>query len=75
MTSKRAIFACDVRRLGGVVTVSPGRCRSETDGFLVVSHVSRGGDIAFQSGPIRDEDQASAAARVLAEFTGAAVQP
>jgi hypothetical protein len=39
----------------------------------MVSHISGGGDMAFRSAPIADFDQADAAARVLAEFVGAAV--
>ena len=74
MTRKRPICSTDIRGLGGVVTVQPTRSRTDGDEFLVVSHISRGGDVAFCSGPIRDPDQADAAARVLAEFTGAAVQ-
>jgi len=38
------------------------------------SHISRGGDCAFRSRGLGDEDQANAAARVLAEFTGAVVR-
>ncbi|MBN9043586.1 MAG: hypothetical protein BGP05_01210 [Rhizobiales bacterium 62-47] len=71
---KRAIFAADVRSLGGVVTVANARSPAECEQAFRVAHVSRGGDVAFQSGLIHDEDQASAAARVLAEFTGAQVQ-
>ncbi len=39
-----------------------------------VSHISRGCEIKFRSRSICDEDQANAAALVLAEFTGAAVR-
>lgn len=74
MTRKRPIYAADIRGLGGVVTVQPSRSWTDAEEFLIVSHISRGGDVAFHSGPIRDPDQADAAARVLAEFTGAAVQ-
>jgi hypothetical protein len=68
------IFANDVRRLGGVVTVSPLRDPSGGEPSFAVSHISRGGDCAFASRAIVDEDQANAAARVLAEFTGAVVR-
>jgi hypothetical protein len=71
--TRRAVFASDIRRLGGVVTVQSTRNRTEAEAYLIVSHVSRGGDIAFRSGPIHDPDQADAAARVLADFTGAMV--
>lgn len=74
MTRRYPIYAADIRRLGGVVTVQPARSRTDAEQFLIVSHVSRGGDVAFRSAPIHDADQADAAARVLAQFTGAAVQ-
>lgn len=73
LARKRVVFAADVRNLGGVVTVQSTRSRTEAEEFLVVSHISRGGDVAFQSGPIHDLDQADAAARVLADFVGATV--
>jgi hypothetical protein len=71
---RRPIFASDIRRLGGVVTVAPGRDRVTSEPFYRVSHVSAGGDVAFQSLPIGDEDRAMQAAQVLAEFTGAVVR-
>jgi hypothetical protein len=71
---QRPVFASDIRRLGGVVSVAPVRDPTGGDPAFSVSHVSRGGDCAFRSRSIADEDQASAAARVLAEFTGAAVR-
>jgi hypothetical protein len=75
MTVRRSpIYASDVRRLGGIVTVAPRRDPTGGDPAFTVSHVSRGGDCAFHSRSIVDEDQASAAARVLAEFTGAVVR-
>jgi hypothetical protein len=70
---RRAIFAADIRRLGGVVTVAAGWNPAEGESAFRVSHVSGGGDVAFQSLPITDEDHAATAARVLAEFTGAKV--
>lgn len=70
----RSIVASDVRRLGGVVTVATDRDRCECEARYHVSHVSRGGDVAFRSAPIHDPDHADAAARVLAEFTGAVLQ-
>jgi hypothetical protein len=75
MTSKRAIFASDIRGVGGVVTVASGRSPFECEEFFRVAHVSKGGDVLFQSRPISDEDQAAAAARVLTELTGASVKP
>jgi hypothetical protein len=75
MTVRRSpIFANDIRRLGGVVTVVPVRDPTGGDPAFTVSHVSRGGDCAFASRAIADEDQARAAARVLAEFVGGAVR-
>jgi hypothetical protein len=78
MPSARArpnrIFAGDARRLGGVVSVAPGRDRVTSEPFYCVSHVSAGGDVVFQSRPIPDEDRALQAAQTLAEFTGAVVR-
>ncbi|WP_092117510.1 hypothetical protein [Bradyrhizobium erythrophlei] len=47
-----------MRRLGGTVTIRPGRDRVDGSSYFTVRHVSRGGDIAFESGPIPDEDRA-----------------
>jgi hypothetical protein len=74
MSRRAAIFASDVRQLGGVVTVAAGRDRVTSEQFYQVHHVSRGGDVAFQSRPIPDEDRALQAAETLAEFTGAVVR-
>jgi hypothetical protein len=76
MTVRRQqpVFASDVRQLGGVVTVSPVRDPSGGEQTFTVSHISRGGDCAFASRAIVDEDQANAAARVLAEFVGGLVR-
>lgn len=74
MIIRRPIFAADVRRLGGVVTVACTRDRVTSEPHYLVTHVSRGGDVAFQSLPIADEDRAIEAAKVLAEFTGAVVR-
>jgi hypothetical protein len=65
------VFTADIRRLGGVVSVHPSRDRCGGDPVFRVGHVSGGGDVAFLSLPIMLEDQAAAAARVLAEFVGA----
>lgn len=70
----RPIFASDVRRLGGTVSVIAGRDRIEGSAYFTVRHVSRGGDVAFESRPIGDEDHAVQAAAVLAEFTGSQVR-
>jgi hypothetical protein len=75
MTVRRiSIFASDIRRLGGVVTVAPLRDPSGGEPSFAVNHVSRGGDCAFRLRGLADEDQANAAARALAEFTGAVVR-
>jgi hypothetical protein len=66
------VFTADIRRLGGVVSVHPSRDRcGGDDPVFRVGHVSGGGDVVFLSLPIMLEDQAAAAARVLAEFVGA----
>ena len=71
---RNPIFDSDVRQLGGVVTVAAGRDRVTSEPYYQVDHVSRGGDVVFRSRRIVDEDRAREAARVLAEFTGAAVR-
>lgn len=70
----RPIFASDVRRLGGTVTICSGRDRVDGSAYFTVRHVSRGGDVAFESRPIPDEDRAIQAATTLAEFVGAEVR-
>ena len=65
---RKPIFAADIRQLGGVVSVHPSRDRCGGDPVFRVGHVSGGGDVVFLSMPIMLEDQAAAAARVLAEF-------
>jgi len=70
----RPIYANDVRRLGGVVTIGIARNHADGGSYYTVRHVSRGGDIAFESNPIPDEDRAIQAATTLAEFTGAEVR-
>jgi hypothetical protein len=75
MSARRnPIYDADVRQLKGVVTIAAGRDRVTSEPFFQVNHVSAGGDVAFQSRRIPDEDRAAAAAAVLAEFTGAVVR-
>lgn len=74
MAKHHPVFASDVRRLGGVVTVASGRDRVDGASFFQVDHVSRGGDVAFRSSRIPDEDRAIEAAKVLVEFTGAVMR-
>lgn len=71
MSASRGRNPIYTRQLRGVVTVRSlaDRCTGEV--VFRVSHVSAGGDIAFTSAPILVEDQADAAARVLAEFVDA----
>jgi hypothetical protein len=68
---RNRIFAADIRQLRGVVSVHTDRNRCDGEPVFRVGHVSAGGDIAFVSQPIMLEDQATAAARVLAEFVDA----
>jgi hypothetical protein len=68
---RRSVFASDIRRLGGIVSVHTVRDRSDGEPVFRVGHVSGGGDVAFLSMPIMLEDHAAAAARVLAEFVDA----
>ncbi|MEH2468969.1 hypothetical protein V1281_001775 [Nitrobacteraceae bacterium AZCC 2161] len=70
----KPIFASDVRRLGGVVTVHNSTDRVDGSPRFIVGHVSKGGDCCWRSPPILDEDQARSAARVLAEFVGGVVR-
>jgi hypothetical protein len=67
---RHPIYAADIRRLGGTVSVSAQRDRCGEETVFRVSHISAGGDIAFTSAPIPIEDHATAAARVLCEFVG-----
>jgi hypothetical protein len=61
--------------LGGLVSVTPVRDRSGEGGeAFSVSYHSPGGDIAWLSPQIASEDQADAAARCLADFTGSVVR-
>jgi hypothetical protein len=70
----RPIFASDVQRLAGVVTVQ--RCRSRSDGsqYFQIWHTSKGGDCVWHSPPVADEDRAFAAADILASFVGGVVR-
>ena len=67
------IYASDIRRLGGTVSVAPSRDRVESVPVYVVTHRSGGGDCFWRSLAIQSEDQAFAGARLLAEFLGAKV--
>jgi hypothetical protein len=68
---KGRLFAEDIRTLGGIVTVSASRDRLTSEQQFRIGHLTKGGDVAWTSSPILDEDRAREAARVLAEFTGA----
>jgi hypothetical protein len=64
-----------IRRCGGLVTITPIRDRlGEGSEAYSVSYHSPGGDLAWLSPRIASEDQADAAARCLADFTGSAVR-
>jgi hypothetical protein len=67
---RNPVFAADIRRLGGVVSVHTARDRCGGDPTFRVGYISGGGDLAFSSLPIALEDHANAAARVLAELVG-----
>lgn len=68
---KRSIFASDIRRLGGSVTVVPGHDRVDGTGFYRLSYISGGGDLAWTSPRIEDEETARAIARTFADFLNA----
>jgi hypothetical protein len=76
MTVRRQqpVFASDIRRLGGTVSVVGGRDRITREQFYQVDHISRGGDLVWRSRRIFDEEAARQAAVVLSEFTGSAVK-
>jgi hypothetical protein len=64
-----------IRRFGGLVSVTPVRDRlGEGNEAYSVSYHSPSGDIAWLSPQIASEDQADAAARCLADFTGSVVR-
>ena len=71
---RRAIFPGDVRSLGGMASVV--RARNQIDSGepqYCVDYQSRGRDIVWMSPPFADEDQAAAACRAIAQFTGGVV--
>lgn len=70
MRRRQAVFASDVRQLGGAVSVCCGRDRVESSPVYTVGYISRGGDLRWKSAPIPDVDRAFAAAEVLAQFVG-----
>jgi hypothetical protein len=70
---RRAIFAADVRRLGGVVSVVPVRDHDGRQQFRI-NHVSGGKDLVWLSARIAEENLAVAGAEVLAEYLGAEVR-
>lgn len=70
---RRPIFGSDLRQLGGAVFVVPVRAQDGEEAYAV-RHISRGGDLAFLSPAIADQERALAATEVLASFTGAVVR-
>lgn len=68
---RRPVYASDVRSLGGVVRVVPGRDRVDGGEFYRLTFISRGGDLIWLGPPIDDETVAAAAGRSLADFVGA----
>jgi hypothetical protein len=75
MTVRRQppLFAWDLRRIGGEVSIAPARDRLDGSDFFRVRHISKGGDLDWISPPIPDIDRAAAAADCLAAFLGAQV--
>ena len=73
-TYRSPIYAADIRQLRGAVSVVGGRDRCDGTPVFRVSHISRGGDVAFLSKPLQVEDHARAAAEVLSEFVNAEVK-
>jgi hypothetical protein len=64
-----------IRRSGGLVSVTPIRDRlGEGSETYSVAYHSPGGDLAWLSPRLSSEDQADAAARCLADFTGSVVR-
>jgi hypothetical protein len=71
---RHPVYASDIRALGGTVCVVKVRNRIDPgEPQFRVDYVSRGRDLAWTSLPIADEDQARAASRAIAEFTGGVV--
>lgn len=70
MRRRQAVFASDVRQLGGAISVYCGRDRVESTPVYTVGYISRGGDLRWRSAPIPDADRAFAAAELLAQFVG-----
>jgi hypothetical protein len=70
---RRAIYASDLRSLGGVVHVVSVRDHDGEQCFRI-NHVSRGRDLVWLSERIRDEDRAIAGAEALADYLGAEVR-
>jgi hypothetical protein len=68
---RNPIYASDVRRLGGIVSVHTARDRGDGEPVFRVGHVSAGGDVQFLSLPVMLEDHAAAAARILGQFVNA----
>jgi hypothetical protein len=72
---RNPISSANVRRPGGLVSVTPIRDRSgEGSEAYSISYHSPAGDIAWLSPQIASEDQANAAARCLASFTNSVVR-
>lgn len=69
--NRRPVFAADVQRLGGQVSIVPSRDRVDGSATFRIEHVSGGGDVRWLSPPIADEDRARSAAEVLALYVGA----
>jgi hypothetical protein len=72
---KANISPTNIRRPGGLVSVTPIRDRSgEGSEAYSVSYHSPGGDLAWLSPRLASEDQADAAARCLASFTNSVMR-
>lgn len=65
-----AICAADIRRLGGSVTISADRDRTDGAPVYQIHHTSRGGDIVRHSSTTPSAEHAEGGARFLAEFLG-----
>ena len=68
--SRPPIVASDIRQIGGIVTVQPGRDRVDGSPTYQITHTSRGGDCRWQSSFTPSLEHAEGGAHFLAEFLG-----
>lgn len=70
---RRPVYAADIRMLGGSVSIVADHDRIDRTPFFRLSYISRGGDLAWTSPPIADEDVARGSAEATAFVNGRVV--